>query len=178
MDGNLADLAYVACGALIVLYAWDRFNTPASNRSSTRQALYWWSCIGYMASALLLFVVLSQLLRTPSLRTVLLGSADNSALPPPLVATLVMTTLLSSVPFLKKLDGWILSTFLNWGAIPAEVKRRAATMTAESFRVTSEDVAALRDAYREGGYRDTLLALCARMATPGPNSVSIDLPRW
>jgi len=50
MDGNLTTLAYLACGALIVAYAWDRFNTPATNRSSTRQALYWWSATGYMLS--------------------------------------------------------------------------------------------------------------------------------
>ena len=36
----LVHLAYLACGVLIIFYAWDRFSTPASNRSSTRQALY------------------------------------------------------------------------------------------------------------------------------------------
>ena len=50
MDSDLASLlpylAYLACGGLIILYSWDRFNTPASNRSSTRQALYWWGCAG------------------------------------------------------------------------------------------------------------------------------------
>ena len=107
MDGNLTSLAYLACGTLIVCYAWDRFNTPASNRSSTRQALYWWSCVGYMASALVLFAALSLLLRVGPWRSALLGSADNPSLPAPLIATLTMTTLLSAVPPLKKLDGWI-----------------------------------------------------------------------
>jgi hypothetical protein len=45
-------LAYIACAILVATYAWDRFNTPTSNRSSTRQTLYWKSCIGYVASAL------------------------------------------------------------------------------------------------------------------------------
>ena len=50
MDSNLG--AYLVCGVLITFYAWDRFSTPASNRSSTRQALYWWGCAGYIVSAL------------------------------------------------------------------------------------------------------------------------------
>jgi hypothetical protein len=149
---------------LIILYAWDRFNTPASNRSSTRQALYWWGCAGYIVSALGLFTVLSILLESGPWRTILLGSANtDKSLPAPFIATLAMTTLLSSVPLLKRIDGWFLSIFLDWAAIPAEVKRRAATMTPQSFRVTEEDVKALRDAYSDGTYGDTVTEhLCAR----------------
>jgi hypothetical protein len=162
MDRNLISLPYLACGALIALYAWERFNTPASNRSSTRQTLYWWGCAGYLASALVLFAALSFLLQLGPWRTMLLGPADNPSLPAPLLATLAMTTLLSSVPPLKQLDSWFLSVFLNWAAIPAEVKRRAATMTPQSLSVTEGDVTALRDAYGDGGYGDTLADhLCA-----------------
>jgi hypothetical protein len=152
----LVHLAYLACGVLIILYAWDRFSTPASNRSSTRQALYWWGCAGYIVSALGVFAVLSVLLQVGAWRTMLLGPVDQLSLPPPFIATLAMTTLLSSVPLLKQIDGWILSAFLDWASIPAEVKRRAATMTPQSFRVTEEDVAALRDTYGDGSYGDTL----------------------
>jgi hypothetical protein len=165
VDSNLASLlpylAYLACGVLIILYSWDRFNTPASNRSSTRQTLYWWGCAGYVVSALGLFAVLSILLVSGPWRTIVLGSADAyKSLPAPFIATLAMTTLLSSVPLLKRIDGWFLSTFLDWAAIPAEVKRRAATMTLQSFRVTKEDVKALRD---DGSYGDTAAEhLCAR----------------
>jgi len=162
MDTNLSLLADAVCGSLILIYAWHRFNTPASNRSSTRQALYWWSCVGYMVSALTVFVILSILLRVGPWRTVLLGTTDDPSLPAPLIATLAMTTLLSSVPVLKQLDGWILSTFLTWAAIPAEVKRRAVTMTPRSFSVSEEEVEALRDAYGEGNYGETLANhLCA-----------------
>jgi hypothetical protein len=156
MVANLFTLADVACASLILIYAWDRFNTPSSNRSSTRQTLYWWSCIGYMFSALMLFVVLSLLLRFGPWRAALLGSVDNPSLPAPLIATLAMTTLLSSVPVLKNVDGWILSTFLNWGAIPAEVKRRAATMIPRSFSVSDEEMTALRDSFGDGTYGGTI----------------------
>ncbi len=80
----------------------------------------------------------------------------NSSLPAPLIAALVMTTLLSSVPLVKNLDNWILSLFLDWGAIPAELKRRAATMTTRTFSVTTDDVAKLRTAFGDGSCGETL----------------------
>jgi len=166
MDSNLG--AYLVCSVLITFYAWDRFSTPASNRSSTRQALYWWGCAGYIVSALALFAVLSVLLQVGTWQTMLLGQAADKlsmdkSLPAPFIATLAMTTLLSSVPVLKQIDGWILSTFLDWAAIPAEVKRRAATMTPQNFHVTEQDVTALRDAYSDGSFADTVADhLCAR----------------
>jgi hypothetical protein len=163
MDSNLG--AYVVCGVLITFYAWDRFSTPASNRSSTRQALYWWGCAGYIVSALAVFAVLSVLLQIGTWQTMLLGEAADKldkSLPAPFIATLAMTTLLSSVPVLKQIDGWILSSFLEWAAIPAEVKRRAATMTPQSFHVTEQDVTALHDAYSDGSFGDTVTDhLCA-----------------
>ncbi len=156
MDQNLAGLTYAACGLLIVAYAWARFNTPPSNRSSTRQALYWSSGVGYVLSALALFAALSILLKAGPWRKLLLGPADDPSLPAPLIATLAMTTLLPAIPALKRMDEWFLSIFLDWAEIPGEVRRRAAAMILENFSVTSEDVAALRQSYGEAGYGDTL----------------------
>jgi hypothetical protein len=166
MSGNVTDATNVACALLIVVYAWGRFNTPPSNRSSTRRALYWSSCAGYILTALTLFAVLSILLQLPALRAALFGDADKPSLPAPLIATLGMTTLLPSVPLLKRLDSWILTAFLDWGEIPAEVLRRAATMTAQSFNVTGDDVVRLRQTYGDETYGDTL-AEHLRVSGPG-----------
>jgi hypothetical protein len=144
-------IPYSACALLIVIYAWGRFNTPPSNRSSTRQALYWWSGFGYVASALMLFAGLCFLLQAGEWRTALLGPANNAALPASLIAALAMTTLLPSIPVLKRVDEWLLAVFLDWAEIPAEVKRRAARMTPRSFEVTEKDVAELREAYGDEG---------------------------
>lgn len=157
MDQNLAGLSYAACGLLIVVYAWARFNTPPSNRSSTRQALYWWAGLGYVLSALVLFAALSLLLKAAIWRTVLLGAEDDPSLPAPLIATLAMTTLLPSVPLLKPLDAWFLSLFLGWAEIPAEAKRRAAAMTPHSFSVSELDVAGLRETFGDGSCGDDLV---------------------
>jgi hypothetical protein len=164
MDRNLT---YAACGLLIVAYAWARFNTPPSNRSSTRQTLYWSSAIGYMLSALVLFAALSMLLNAGPWRKLLLGPSDDPALPAPLIAMLAMTTLLPAVPTLKRLDEWFLSIFLDWAEIPGEVRRRAAVMTLENFNVTSEDVAGLRQSYEEAGYGDTLVRHLRRRGGDG-----------
>jgi hypothetical protein len=93
-------LANIACGLLIMVYAWGRFNTPSSNRQTTRRALYWWSCIGCMGSAVALFAGLSIQLQQPGWRD-FLGLPDKQTLSAPLLATLAMTTLLPSVPILK-----------------------------------------------------------------------------
>ena len=95
-------LTYAACGLLVIAYAWARFNTPPSNRSSTRQTLYLSSAIGYMLSALALFAALSALLDAAPWRKLLLGKSGDPALPPPQIATLAMTTLLPAVPTLKR----------------------------------------------------------------------------
>ncbi|MBV8935655.1 MAG: hypothetical protein JO095_07615 [Alphaproteobacteria bacterium] len=144
-------IPYSACGLLIVIYAWGRFNTPPSNRSSTRQALYWWSGLGYVLSALMLFAGLCFLLQAGEWRTLIFGPADNPALSASLMATLAMTTLLPSIPVLKRADEWLLAVFLDWAEIPAEVKRRAALMTPRSFEVTETDVAELRETYGDEG---------------------------
>ncbi len=95
------------------------------------------------------------MLQAAAWRTALLGRSDEPSLPAPLIATLAMTTLLPSIPLLKRLDGWFLSIFLEWAEIPAEVKRRAAAMTPESFTVSREEVAELRQTYGDGRYGDT-----------------------
>src|SRR5579885_3173189 len=86
-------LTDIACAALILVYAWDRFNTPSTNRSSTRRALYWEACLGYLVSALVLYAALSTLLGQADWRS-LLGLQEAPALPAPLLAALVMTTLM------------------------------------------------------------------------------------
>jgi hypothetical protein len=149
-------LAYVMCAALIAAYAWERFNTPATNRSSTRQTLYWSAFLGYLVCALTLFASLSMILQIGAWRTALLGASDKPSLPAPLIATLALTTLLPSVPLLKRLDASLLALFHDWGEIPAEVKRRAAEMTTRSFSVTEQDVTALREAYGDGSYGEAL----------------------
>jgi hypothetical protein len=152
----MTGLTYVACGALIAIYAYQRFNTPSSNRSSTQRSLFWVSCAGYVLTALILFIVLSMALSHGALRQMLFGGNDKSDLPAPLIATLGMTTMLPAIPLLKQVDAFILKWFLDWGNIPAEVRRQAAEMTPESFTVDEGDIGPLRAEYGDGAYGATL----------------------
>ena len=172
-------VAYAFSGLLVATYAWTRFNTPAptryatpemakasqlidrfnastSIRCSTRQALYRWSCCGYTLAALMLFICLSMVLKAGPWRDFLLGPKDNPSLPAPLIATLAMTTLMSSIPVLQRLDAWLLACFHNWAGIPAEVRRRAAAISTEHLTITEFDVAELRERYGDDSYGDTL----------------------
>jgi hypothetical protein len=54
--GDLFDLTYAVCAVFVAVFAWERFNTPPSNRSSTRRLLYWSSCAGYIITALALSI--------------------------------------------------------------------------------------------------------------------------
>jgi hypothetical protein len=163
---ELFDLTYAICAVFVAVFAWERFNTPPSNRSSTRRMLYWSSCAGYIFTALALYTILSVLLQNARWRMFLVGGT-GAQLPAPLIATLAMTTLLSSVPVLKTLDRSILSFFLDWGAIPGELKRRAATMTTRTFSVTADDVAKLREIYRDGAHGENLAEHLRSSGTDG-----------
>jgi hypothetical protein len=145
---EITEFAYGVCAALIAIYAWNRFNTPASNRSSTLQMMFWSSCLGYVFSALMLFVALSFLLQAPVWQN-FFGLTGNKSLPAPLIATLAMTTLLPTLPILKRVDAWLLETFHEWGAIPSEARRRAATMTPASFSLTAKDIAQLHQSFED-----------------------------
>jgi hypothetical protein len=165
MSMGSGEFSYIACAILIAIYAWDRFNTPSSNRSSTLRALFWSSCCGYVLGALVLYAGLSFLLEAPAWQK-LLNLSGQGSLPAPLIATLAITTLLPSVPILKRVDSWLLSIFLDWGAIPAEVRRRAETMMPSTFTVTSSDVIKLRESY-DGGYGETFSEHLREQGTAG-----------
>ncbi len=151
---------YAFCVALVILYASARFNTPVTNRSSTVQLWYWQGLLAYIVSCVTLFGVLSIALEQPALRSFLLkfplpASVAEGALaqpsprqvetimsiPPALAATLVMTALLPSVPYVKKLDGALLAFFLRMACIPAEVTRRSRILNHNNLRLSGSDLA-------------------------------------
>ncbi len=125
-------LHYILGGLIVGFYAVKRFGTPESNQSSTTRSRYRWSCLSYLLAAELLFFVLSQAVAsvgvlkalTPTTQTHVPAEVLN--LPAPLLSALLMTTFISSVPFLSDVDQWLVSRFRDLGHIPDELKRRAA----------------------------------------------------
>ncbi|MBV8913525.1 MAG: hypothetical protein JOZ05_10865 [Acetobacteraceae bacterium] len=150
MDTSLTNLlTYAFCCLLVLLYASARFNTPPGNSSTTVRLWYWQGLGAYIISCLTLFAVLSIILEQPKLRDFLLwqdGASPSKEMqralliPPALAATLVMTTLLPSVPYIKRVDDALLSFFLRMASIPGEVTRRAHVLRLPNFRVTEADL--------------------------------------
>ena len=158
MSEGLRDLlTYGFCGVLVLLYASARFNTPPSNRTSTIRLWYWQGLTAYMVACLILFGVRAVILEQPALRDFLLkyptmsggsgGDATSNAameqirlIPPALAATLIMTALLPTVPYIKKLDDSLLQVFLRMACIPVEVMRRARILNYRNLRLIAADL--------------------------------------
>ncbi len=153
---------------LVMLYAAGRFNTPASNRSSTVQSWYWQGLVAYLTASVILFLVLSVIMEQPGVHDLLFhyGAAPGASpdkpgdtgsltsVPAPVAATVVMTALLPSIPYLKRIDAALLSFFLRLSCIPAEVTRRAKILRMQSLSVTPADIAELADYVRASRMTD------------------------
>src|SRR5690349_6218339 len=120
-------LPQVFAGVLVALYAWKRYGTPGSNRSSTTRAQFYFTCCAYVLCALSLFVVLSSLLGQPDAKALVTFGAqlpdEASKLSAPFLSALFLTTLLPSIPFISEIDSALLSFFQHLGSIPIEVRR-------------------------------------------------------
>ncbi|MGZ2746807.1 hypothetical protein [Burkholderia stagnalis] len=112
----------LAC-LLVGFHAWSRFNTPRAVRSQTSRFQYLASCVMYvLACAGLWTGITLAIQQNPQWLSILHPApADGTrldGLEAPLVAALMLTTLLPSVPILNEIDGKILALFHRMGEIP------------------------------------------------------------
>lgn len=124
------NLPQLFAGALVALYAWKRYGTPSSNRSSTTRAQFYFTCCAYVVCGLSLFILLNSLLTRPGALEFMTFGAP---LPPEanelgklsisFLSALFLTTLLPSIPFLSEIDSALLKFFQHLGSIPIEVRR-------------------------------------------------------
>jgi hypothetical protein len=119
---------YLITGGLVAIFGWSRFNTPKTNRASTTLAQFYLTGFAYVASCLVLYLLVSRLIaENPSALSFLGfeagGTNEVANISAPLLAALLMTTLLPSVPILQRIDRWLLEFFQRLGSIPQEVKR-------------------------------------------------------
>jgi putative flippase GtrA len=137
------DPSHVIAPLLVAYYAFNRFDTPRTARSQTSRFQYWGSRLSYVASCLGLLLVLTWAIeKNPKLLELLLAGAAN-AVPDlggvdiPLVAALIMTTLLPAFPGLREVDARILHLFHKIGAIPFGAVRWAQQMKDATFRISA-----------------------------------------
>lgn len=154
------DASYVVATVLVCVYAANRFNTPRTVRSQTSRFQYFSSLIVYVFSCELLMLAVAWLLQQePAVMSTLLGEdkasipAELTGLQSPLVAALILTTLLPSFPILHKLDAGMLQIFHRLGAIPINAVRWSQRMDLAPFAIMED---ALVDAQRHIREKSTL----------------------
>jgi hypothetical protein len=55
----------VICGFVVAFLAWDRYNTPETNRISTTRSLFLFTGAGYVSASLTLYLLLSEVALRP-----------------------------------------------------------------------------------------------------------------
>jgi len=150
--------AYGFGGVCIVVYAWSRFNTPATWRSTTTSWQYMLALAGYVLAALVLWFVLARVVNTnPQVVSLLAFGSSNAADPgleaalgklsglsAPLLAALFLTTLLPRLPVLAKVDDALQRAFRELGAIPRKARQLSTLLRRASFTVPVADQGEVR----------------------------------
>lgn len=146
----LTDNLYVtlACGLVVSLYAAKRYNTPQTNRLSTTRSLFFLTAAGYVFASLILFLLLCEVVLGPGVLTFLgLDDAQKAVTAyaaPPVLAAVILTTLLPNIAVLSTADSWLLERFQTWGRIPQGVRTLADKLPVDSLQMNGDDVGRLR----------------------------------
>lgn len=150
-------LAQWAIGALTVLiYAYNRFESPSSMRPTTTFLRYWVALTCYIGSMWMLFVLLGGAFSDSEGIMALLTSGgtppDNAdKLPGPLYAALLLTVLLPHFPVLRNIDEWVKQEFQRIGNIPFEVRQLSARLQQEQLCVDLGRYPQLREQLHDRG---------------------------
>ena len=140
------DAAHLVAGVLTAFYAGNRFATPRTVRSETTRFQYYSSYVFYVVSCIGLLMFLSWILaHKPALLNILYSPGpipeNLKGLDAPLVAALLLTTLLPSVPVLRDIDSAMLRFFHRLGAIPLGAVRWAQRMKMAQLTISGNVVA-------------------------------------
>jgi hypothetical protein len=150
MAGSVANAGGVyvmlLCIGMVALYAFNRYNTPATNITTTTRSLFYLTGCCYVVSSLALFFLLSEVVLKPGVLQVMgLDGGEKLAaeLSAPLLAAIILTTLLPSTPWVNTFDQWLLKVFQDWGRIPTGVSHLANRMPLNALSVRDSDIADL-----------------------------------
>ena len=145
LSQQTADLLItLVCAVVVTVHAWDRYNTPDSNRVSTTRSAFLFTGAGYVSASLILFLLLSEVALRPGVlpRGVLVfleieGIQEilKNYCAPPVLAAVILTVLLPHTPILSSADDWLLGRFQAWGSIPQGVRNLAGELDAAGASV-------------------------------------------
>ena len=148
-------LVTIVCGIVVALYAAKRYDTPDTNRLTTTRSLFLITGAGYMATSLVLFLILCEIVLTPGmLRFLGVEEAQNAIekfASPPVLAAVILTTMLPNVAILSAADEWLLKRFQAWGHIPHGVRSLADMLTPDALPLRQANLEALKAWIAEDG---------------------------
>lgn len=136
----------VGC-TFIAIFAYQRYNNPDTNRSSTTYFNFIQYFLLYLASLLTIYVVLTAFLdSSPEALSYVLTIATGGSLHAelesslkgmnsPIVAVLILTTLLPILPYFSKIDKALLRFFWDRGHIPIFVITTTEKLMQSSFAI-------------------------------------------
>ncbi len=150
LSPNTADLVVTAiCGFIVAFLAWDRYNTPQTNRISTTRSLFILTGAGYVSASLTLFFLLSEVVLRPGVGLFLGLEGPKKILAdytsPPVLAAVLLTILLPNTPIVSTADRWLVERFRIWGRIPHGVRNLAQELTPQALHLVPADVVALQE---------------------------------
>lgn len=149
---------YVLSAICVGVYAWSRFNTPATWRSTTTKWQYNLALLGYMAAAVGIWWLLTNVIKTnPSTIAFITFGSDIpkleiiKGLSAAFAAALFLTVLLPNIPLLNRIDAAIQNIFRELGAIPRKARQLSAALRRASFAVPEDVREEVRQKLREQG---------------------------
>lgn len=143
-------------GAVFVMfYAGTRFNTPATNRSSTTGGRYF---VGLSLYCLVGIGIYLTLVAFPNLLDFTLyghqigGDPGRSKISLPLFVALLLTVLLPKIPLLSSLDKWVCTQCQKMASIPLEVLYLSAELKKFKLEFSPEEQAAVQQKLEADGF--------------------------
>jgi hypothetical protein len=163
-------LVTALCAAFVAFYAFKRFDTPETNRQSTTRTLFLITGVGYVIVTLIFYFFLCEVILRPGVLPFLGQSmkflADYSR--PPILAAIVLTTLLPNIRFLSDWDAWVLKRFQKLGSIPFGVYNLAEEILHSNLPAELEIINLRQWMSHEGDIPNELLSRVGLDATNSP----------
>jgi hypothetical protein len=127
----------IALIGVIAVYAYDRFNSPPTNRACTTAARYHVAAFIYFSLYVLTF---NLLMRYPQLQELLAFKAEGAAgVSGAIGIALLLTVLLPRAPVLSQVDSRLRKFLQRRAAIPSEAARLSNELSRSAFEVPPED---------------------------------------
>ncbi|OGW52056.1 MAG: hypothetical protein A2Z50_02905 [Nitrospirae bacterium RBG_19FT_COMBO_42_15] len=145
----------------VIINAYDRFNTPCTNRASTTAARYHITAAIYSFIYLLIYYILSKyqyLLGAIGISGAsdIISDAKNTLQGQPhLLAALLLTVLLPKIPMLSSIDNWLRKQLNEHAAIPHEARRLSRELHNTEFNVPQDVRNKIQEALVDDGFEPT-----------------------